>query len=174
MATAAKTRKRGAKTVVRDYFDALADRDVDRAVTYWKPGGVDRLHGVADLVAPDGIRAYFSEAFGAFPDWRFEVLDLVGSGDLAAARWRVTATNSGPGRFQGIAPTGRTVTLEGCDLFRVEDELIVENHAYTNALELAQQLGLMPPQGSPAERAMTGAFNAKTAAATAIRRFRER
>lgn len=175
MATTAKTtRKKGAKTIVRDYFDALAAQDLDRAVTYWKPGGIDHLHGIADLVAPDGIRAYFSELFSAFPDWKFEVVDLVGGGDLAAARWRIDATFSGPGRFQGVAPNGKRVQLEGCDMFRVADELIVENNAYTNGMQIAQQLGLLPPQGSAAERAMTGAFNAKTAAAGAFRRLRER
>ena len=175
MATATKaTRKKGAKTVVREYFDALADQDLDRAVKSWKPGSPDRIHGIADMSAPDGIRAYFSEIFAAFPDWKFEVLELVGSGDMAAARWRVTATNTGPGRFQGVAPTGKSVTLEGCDMFRVENELIVENNAYTNGMQIAQQLGLLPPQGSAGERAMTSAFNAKTAAATAIKRFRER
>jgi predicted ester cyclase len=175
MATATKSaRKKGAKSVVREYFDALADQDLDRACACWKAGGVDRLHGMAELPAPDGIRAYFSEIFAAFPDWRFEVVELVGSGDLAAARWRITATNTGPGKFQGVAPTGKTVTLEGCDMFRVEDELIVENNAYTNAMQLAEQLGLLPPQDSAAGRAMTGAFNAKTAATAAIKRFRER
>jgi predicted ester cyclase len=175
MATAEKSaRKKGAKTVVREYFDALAAQDLERALTVWKPGGIDTLHGIGELVAPDGIRAYFSELFRAFPDWQFEVVELVGSGDLAAARWRVKATHSGPGRFQGVNATGKTVELEGCDMFRVEDELIVENNAYTNGMQIAQQLGLLPPQGSTGERAMTGAFNAKTAAASAIKRLRER
>ncbi len=175
MATEAKAkRKKGAKTIVREYFEALADQDLDRAVSCWKPGSPDRIHGVADMVAPDGIRAYFSEVFGAFPDWRFEVLELVGSGELAAARWRVNATFTGPGRYQGVAPTGKAITLEGCDMFRVEDGLIVENNAYANGMQVAQQLGLLPPQGSAAERAMTNAFNAKTAATVALRRLRDR
>jgi predicted ester cyclase len=173
-AAAKSTRKKGAKTIVREYFDAMAEQDLDRALTLWKPGGVDRLHGIGDLVAPDGIRAYFSELFSAFPDWKFEVVELVGSGDLAAGRWRVNATFSGPGRFQGVAPTGKPIELEGCDMFRVAGEQIVENNAYTNGMQIAQQLGLLPPTGSPAERAMTGAFNAKTAAAAAIRRLRDR
>ncbi len=175
MATATKaTRKKGAKTIVREYFDALGAQDLDRAVKFWKPGSPDRIHGIAEMTAPDGIRAYFAETFAAFPDWKFEILELVGSGDLAAARWRVTATFTGPGRFQGIAPTGKTITLEGCDMFRVEDGLIVENNAYTNGMQVAEQLGLLPPQGSTGERAMIGAFNAKTAALGAVKRFRER
>jgi predicted ester cyclase len=175
MATETKSpRKKGAKTIVREYFDALGAQDLDRAVSYWKPGSKDTIHGVVDMVAPDGIRAYFSETFAAFPDWKFEILELVGSGDMAAARWRVTGTFTGPGRYQGVAPNGKRIVLEGCDMFRVEDELIVENNAYANGMQIAQQLGLLPPQGSTAERAMTGAFNAKTAAAEAIKRFRER
>lgn len=175
MAAEAKaTRKKGAKTIAREYFDALTAQDLDRAVGAWKPGGIDRLHGVGELIAPEGIRGYFSETFSAFPDWRFEVLELVGGGDLAAARWRVNATFTGPGRFQGIAPNGKRIELEGCDMLRVEDELIVENNAYTNAMQIGQQLGMLPPQGSSAERAMTGAFNAKTAAAEALKRLRER
>ena len=168
------TRKKGAKTIVREYFDALSEQDLDRAVSYWKPGAIDRIHGVIEMVAPDGVRDYFAEIFGAFPDWSFEVIEIAGGGDLAAARWRVNATFSGPGRYQGIAPTGKRVTLEGCDMFRVADGKLVENNAYANGLEIAQQLGLLPPQGSAAERAMFGAFNAKTAAAGAIKRFRER
>lgn len=167
-------RKKGAKSVVREYFDALGEQDVERAVACWKPGGTDHLHGLAELAAPDGIRAYFNELFAAFPDFRFEVIELTGSGEYAAGRWRTKATFNGSGRFQGIAPNGARVELEGCDMFRVLDEKIVENHAYTNAMDLAQQLGVLPPAGSALERAMTGAFNVKTAATGKLRQLRGR
>lgn len=159
---------------MREYFAGLAEQDLDRALAVWKPGGTDNLHGIDELRAPDDIRQFFSNLFGAFPDWRFEVLELIGSGDTAAARWRVEATFDGPGYFQGIAPNGARVELEGCDMFRAEDELLVANDAYMNGMQLGQQLGLLPPTGSVAERAMTGAFNAKTAAAGAIRKLRDR
>jgi predicted ester cyclase len=167
-------RKKGAKSVVREYFDALAEQDLDRALAVWKPGSIDHMYGMGDLDAPAGMRTWFTNLFGAFPDWRFEVLELIASGEHAAARWRVSATFAGPGRFQGIVPTDAKVELEGCDMFRVVDEQIVENHAYTNGAYLAQQLGLLPPSGSAAERAMTGAFNAKTTATAALRKLRER
>lgn len=171
---AKSTRKKGAKTIVREYFDGLADQDLDRALAVWKPGSIDHLYGMGELDAPAGIRGWFSNLFAAFPDWRFEVLELTGTGEYAAARWRVSATFTGPGKFQGINPNGAEVTLEGCDMFRVVDEKIVENHAYTNGAYLAQQIGLLPPSGSSTERAMTGAFNAKTAATGALKRLRER
>jgi predicted ester cyclase len=160
--------------IAKAYFGALADRDLDLAVSLWKPGSRDVIHGIAEMKAPGEIKAFFSAQYEAFPDWDFEILELCASGKHAACRWRVNATFTGPGRFQGLAPTGARIVMEGCDMLRVEDGQIVENNAYTNAVQLAQQLGMMPPPGSAADRAMTGAFNAKTAAVGAVRKLRER
>jgi predicted ester cyclase len=60
--------------VARRYFEALGAHDLDAAVACWRPGGVDRLVGSQDLIAPEGIRAYFSELFAAFPDFSFQIL----------------------------------------------------------------------------------------------------
>jgi predicted ester cyclase len=176
MATAsAKTDKKPKTTaqVAKAYFGAIAARDLDTAAALWKPGCKDHLHGLAELTAPDGIKQYFGGMFEAFPDFNFEILDLAASGQNAACRWRVTGTFTGPGRFQGLAPTGHRIVIEGCDMLKVEDGQIVANDAYTNGAELAQQLGLLPKQGTTADRVVTGAFNAKTAAVSALRRFRE-
>jgi predicted ester cyclase len=178
MATAsAKKADKKPKTtaqVAKAYFGAFVDRDFDDAAALWKAGGVDNLHGLAQLTAPNGIKQYFGAMLDAFPDWEFEILDMAASGQNAACRWRITGTFTGPGRFQGLAPTGHRITLEGCDMLKVEDGKIVANDAYTNAAELAQQLGLLPKQGTTADRAITGAFNAKTAAVGAVRKLRER
>jgi predicted ester cyclase len=159
--------------VAKAYFGALADRNLDTAASLWKPGCKDHLHGLAELTAPEGIKQYFGAMFDAFPDFDLEILELAASGQNAACRWRLTGTFAGPGRFQGLAPTGHRIVLEGCDMLKVEDGKIVANHAYTNGAELAQQLGLLPRQGTTADRVVTGAFNAKTAAASALRRFRQ-
>lgn len=160
--------------VARAYFSAIGERDLDAAAALWKPGATDHLHGLAELTAPDGIKQYFGAMFSAFPDFKFEILEIAASGQNAACRWRTTGTFLGPGRFQGLAPTGDAIELEGCDMLRVEDGKIVENNAYTNGAQLAQQLGLLPKQGSTADRAVTGAFNARTAAVRAIRNLRDR
>ena len=133
----------------------------------------DLIHGIADLKAPNDIKAFFNGLFAAFPDYEFEILELAASGKNAACRWHSTGTFLGPGRFQGLAPTGARIELEGCDMLRVEDGLIVENNAYVNGALIAQQLGLLPQQGSTADRVVTGAFNAKTAALGHLRRLRD-
>ena len=105
---------------------------------------------------------------------RFEVLDIVAAGEQAAVRWRATGTFTGPGKFEGLSPTGARVELEGLDLLTIRDGRIQSNHAYTNGTEIGRQLGAMPPAGSVGERLMVGSVNARTAAADAIRRLRER
>jgi predicted ester cyclase len=160
--------------VGKAYFGAHERKDLDAAVALFKEGGIDRLHGLAELRSRSEIKAYFQGLYDALPDYSFEILELAASGPCVACRWRVTGTFDGPGRFQGLAPTGATLDMQGCDMARVEDGLIAENNAYINGAQLAQQLGVLPAPGSAGDRAFTSAFNAKTAAAGAIRKLRER
>lgn len=167
-------RGKGPTTVARAYFEAINSRDLDAAAEMWAPGGTDRLVGIADLSVPGEFRQYFGELFAAFPDFDMEIVTIAASKENAAVRWRATGTFSGTGRFQGMTPNGASIEIEGCDMLTVRDGLIAENHAYLNGADLARQLGTMPPAGSHAERAMLGAFNAKTVAQQALQRWRER
>src|ERR1700685_2682275 len=148
--------------VANRFFKALADQDLDAAVACWKPGGVDRFVGQQDLIAPDGVRAYFEALFAAFPDFRFEVVELTTYRNRTAVRWRVGATFAGPAHFQGFAPTGARVEIEGCDVVTVEDDLITHNEAYLDSGSLARQLGLLPPAGSAAEARIAKLTNLRT------------
>jgi predicted ester cyclase len=159
----ASTGTQTARVVVTEYFDALAAKDLARAIATWKPGGHDHLYGFADMVAPDGIRDYFGEIFAAIPDFRLEVSSMVAEGDQVAVHWRASGAFDGAGKFQGLTPNGRDVEILGLDLLTVEDGKIVSNYAYTNGMEFARQVGALPAQDSPPERAMAAAFNAKTA-----------
>ena len=62
----------------------------------------------------------------------------------------------------GIGPNGAALDLVGCDRVRCADGLVVENHAFTDSMTVARQLGLLPPQDSRGEQRLTAAFNAKT------------
>jgi len=165
----AKAKKDAARAVVREYFDALMAKDLDRAVATWKPGSQDRLYGFAEMVAPHGIRDYFASIFAAIPDFTLEVDSMVAEGDEVAVRWHAAGTFNGTQKFQGLVPNGRRVELEGLDLLTVSDDKIIANHAYTNGMEFARQVGALPPQDSGPERAMAAAFNAKTAIEKKIR-----
>ena len=153
------------------YFAALGRRDVDGMMELWEPGCYGQIYGMAALRAPEGYRQWFGEMlFKAFPDWQLEVLDMVAYGEKAAVRWTATGTFTGPVRFEGLDANGTRIEIEGLDLLTIRDGLIRESRAYTNATEIARQLGAMPPAGSAGERAMLGAVNTMTKARGLLQR----
>lgn len=159
-----------AGAVARAYFEAVAERDLDRMVDFYEPGGTGEIHGLVSLTAPDTYRAWFANLFAAFPDFRFEILDLVAEGGRAAVRWHATGTFNGSARFEGMDPTGAKVDLTGFDLLTIRDGKIHRNDAYMNGAQMAQQLGALPPPGSLPERGMLAALNLKTRVARVLGR----
>ncbi len=148
--------------VAKRYFAALSAHDLDGAVECWAPGGVDRMVGQQELLAPDGVREYFSALFEAFPDFRFEVIDMTTHRNRTAVRWRARATFAGPGHFQGFMPNGARIELEGCDVVTVSDEKIERNDAFLDSGSVARQLGFLPPAGSPGEARFAALANLRT------------
>jgi len=154
--------KTDSAAVARAYFEAVARRDLDAMESFYAPGGTGEIHGLTELRAGDTYRPWFAALFAAFPDFEFEVLDLMATGEKAAVRWRARGSFTGSESFEGLAPNGASVEVQGCDVLTVRDGLIQRNDAYMNAADMARQLGALPPQGSLPEKAMTGALNLKT------------
>jgi predicted ester cyclase len=159
-----------AGAVARSYFEAIGAQDLERMVSFYVPGGTGEIHGLVTLTAPDTYRAWFANLFAAFPDFRFEILDVVAEGEQAAVRWHATGTFDGTARFEGMDPTGAKVDLTGFDLLTIRDGKIHRNDAYMNGVQMMQQLGALPPADSLPERGMLAALNLKTRLTRALRR----
>jgi len=165
----AETTERNAE-IARSYFEAVAARDVEAMLEHWDPDGGGYIHGMVDVRVPDTYRGWFADMFKAFPDFRFEVLDIVAEGDKAVVRWRANGTFNGSTRFEGMDPNGARVETEGCDVLTIRDGKLVSNYAYTNGAEMMRQLGALPAAGSTQEKALLGALNARTKVAERLRR----
>jgi predicted ester cyclase len=150
------------EAVARAYFGAVAKRDVEAMAACWQPGALDVIHGVVEMRVPGDLHIWFGDLFAAFPDFSFEVLDVMAAGEKAAVRWHATGTFDGSGRFEGLDPNGSRVDIEGCDVLTVRNGLVVHNDAYMNGAEMARQLGALPSAGSLPEKGMTGLLNLKT------------
>jgi steroid delta-isomerase-like uncharacterized protein len=148
--------------VAREYFEALGRAERDAQQRYYAEDAAAEIHGVTGPVGRDEMVAFFAELFDAFPDWRFDVLDIITEDDRAAVNWRARATFAGPGSFMGFEPTGARVDITGVDLVRVRNGRIAAIDAYLDGADLARQLGALPPQGSTAEQRMAKAFNLTT------------
>jgi steroid delta-isomerase-like uncharacterized protein len=157
-----------AADLARRYFEAIAAYDLDAALGMWTSGGVERLVGQRELTAPDGVRELQQELRGAFPDLRWEVLDVIGSDAerRAAVRWRASGTFAGPGTFQGFVANGAHLEMEGCDVltFGGDEDKLERLEAYIDSGDVARQLGVLPPSGSRAESNLTKLANVRTRA----------
>jgi glyoxylase-like metal-dependent hydrolase (beta-lactamase superfamily II)/predicted ester cyclase len=151
-----------AEQVTLEYFEAINARELERAVAMWAPGGRENVRGQVDVTAPEGVRAFIGELLDALPDLDFAIRDTVCEADRCGVQWRLSGTFAGPGRWNGLAPTGDRVELEGLDLLTVRGGLIQANDVFLDTMGLPRQLGMMPPAGSSAEQRMVGAFNVKT------------
>jgi ketosteroid isomerase-like protein len=167
--TVAEAKKNTA--IVLEYFSALNDRDLDRAVKCWVPtGGVEAIPGNRNLAVPAGIRDFFEPLFAAMGEFKLEVIETTAQDDRVAVHWRAFAAFTGPGDFDGFKPTGARGEITGIDQLTVKDGLIVRNDAYFDSMELGRALGLMPPVGSTQEKGMKVMVNLQTRAKDLLKR----
>jgi steroid delta-isomerase-like uncharacterized protein len=159
MASAPPAGASNAELVRWAFEDCLNRHDTAPLRAFWTDDTVERFPDRTCRGA-DEIAAYFDALFVALPDFHMEVLTLAGDGDHVFVRWRLTGTHRGA--FAGLEATGRRIALDGIDHFEFRDGHVLSNFVVFDQMEVARALGVLPAEGSPADRAMKSAFNVKT------------
>lgn len=90
----------------------------------------------------EGLKQTILMTRAAFPDFAAAIEDIVAEGDKIAQR--ITWTGTHTGDFMGIQATGKFVSIQVLDIFRVVDGHIVEHWGLMDSMGLMQQLGVMP------------------------------
>lgn len=161
-------------TLMRKLLEAVAGRDLDAMRAMWHDNVVDDFVALGMFEGKDAVGAFFSELFTAVPDMQFTINRIVGGDDrIAVGEWSITGTFNG-GPFQGLDPTGRHVDLRGVDVMEFEEGRLRRNTIYYDGLRFARQVGMLPTEGSAADRAMTSSFNTFTRARKSLRHSIER
>ena len=124
---------------------ALCTEDIS-----WRDAGLPEVvHG------RDAVRRFVEDTFRAFPDFHVEELGEVLVSDsepLALAPYRMTGTFSGTWEPLGTAPTGARISVEGVDEWRFHEGLMWRYRTHYDSIDMARQMGVLPPVGSRAER----------------------
>jgi steroid delta-isomerase-like uncharacterized protein len=153
--------------LIRWAFEMLNRHDVSPLRQFWTSDTVERFPDRTCRGA-DEIARYFEETFAAIPDFHMEVLSVAEQGEDVFVRWHLTGTHRGP--LLGIEPTHRRLAIDGFDHFVLRDGRVVSNHVVFDQMEYARQLGMLPADGSVADRAVKSAFNARTKLIAKLRR----
>lgn len=93
----------------------------------------------------EGLKIFISVFHAAFPDGHLTIDQMIAEGDTVATRLTFHGTHTG--EFQGIAPTGKKVTIPALDMARFESGKLVEHWGGPNQMSLLQQLGVIPSMG---------------------------
>lgn len=107
-----------------------------------------------------GVAEFVRQSARGFPDMSFAERGEPGvtaDGRVVYAPWLMTATNTGPIDPPGFAPTGKRIEVRGIDVWQFRGGLIWRYEAAYDFADLARQLGMMPPRGGLAERALVRA-----------------
>jgi steroid delta-isomerase-like uncharacterized protein len=138
------------KAVVRQFFaEVINGGNLDRADELVTDDYVEHQH-LPGAEGRQGIavaKAFLSMMRGAFPDFHFDIEDLVAEGDKVVARLTVSGTHRG--EMMGLAPTGKRIQTSGIEVFRVADGKLAEHWATFDALGMLRQIGIVPVPSPP-------------------------
>ncbi len=140
------------KAVVSGFIEELwVKRDVSavarRVVPDAKVWITELEHGGPENLVRDAERF-----FKGWSKSTTKITHLVAEGDLVAIRWETVATHDG--LYGEIPATGKTLTYQGADLFRVADDRIVEVWSFWDAYGVFSALGVLKwelPPAAPAK-----------------------
>ena len=85
------------------------------------------------------FKQFLSEFFTAFPDIHANIEHVVAENDLVVVFLNFTGTHKG--EYQERPSTNKQVTTRSADLYRIENEKIVEHWDVVDQLNLLQQTG---------------------------------
>lgn len=133
-----------AERLLRHYIDAGDGAEYARFDRILHPDVVTHSPGDVTTRGVDSQIAAWTAAHQGLDGLLHEIRAVVGSGDVAAARIRVTGDHRG--RFLGVEPTGVRVEVDQALFIRVESSRIVEMWEVVDTGSGLRQLGLLGDQ----------------------------
>lgn len=130
------------KEIIRRFEAAFAANDGPVIDELCDPGLVD--HNPVPGFEPNltGFKQAVDLYHSAFPGYENDLHAVIGDGDMVATLWTVTGTHKG--ELFGIAPSGKTVTVEGMNFYRLANGKVTEVWTQFDSLAMLQQLGAIP------------------------------
>ncbi len=128
------------KQIVRRFIEeAINKRDIDAAGAYVADDVVEQVPFPAQGPGLAGLKDALRALLTAFPDMRWSVEEQIAEDDKILTRFTWSGTHHAP--FFGVPATGKSVTVWGMVIDRLENDKIKETRILMDALGLMKQLG---------------------------------
>jgi steroid delta-isomerase-like uncharacterized protein len=126
------------RAVVRNYHQVWSDGRVAALDTLVAPDFVYHFLNGVEYKGIGGAKAFITGHRRSFPDWQEEIVDMISEGDKVVTRYKSTGTQRG--EFNGLAPTGKKVTIYETSIYRIVNGKVAEQWGFPDAVSLSAQL----------------------------------
>ena len=131
------------KAVLRRWFEEAFNKgDIDLLDELAAPDYVWHGPGGRETRGREALKEFWRMYLGAFPGMQLSIEDQVAEGDRVVTRFTMRGTHAGA--IEGIAPTGKEVTVPGIVVHRFEGGQVVEEWESFDELAMMQQIGAIP------------------------------
>ena len=137
--------------LARSLYDAFNERNFDEIAEATAPDGVITIVGSGDrFEGVEGALRYNQMWAGGFPDGMAVVDRVIASGDHVVVEFTGRGTHTGTlsTSMGDIPATGRSVTLQMCDVLEFENGKVRSQRSYFDTGSMMAQLGLGAEQAA--------------------------
>ena len=122
--------------------EVLNKGNADAADQFFAPALVDHSLPPDIPGTLDGFKEWFTMFHHAFPDGKWTIDFITGTGDIVAHHKSMVDTHKG--EYLGVAASGKQVTTQETGIIRFKDGKMVEFWGTFDDFGIARQLGLIP------------------------------
>lgn len=142
-----------------DDIKTISYRVVDEAFNKGNVAALDEMYTTdhirhsppyPDLVGLDALKEYVTTIHTTYPDFHIEIEELLILGDVGAARWSWTGTQTGKSEAMNLEATGKKVKVTGSSWVHYIDGKVSEEWIFQDFYGMMQQLGVISALGEPA------------------------
>ncbi len=128
------------KKIARQVFEAIDAGDLEHFKALVPAETVVNFAGASDPIPRDTIISIIQAHYIAFPDHTHHIKEIIAE-DETVALW-ITQKGTHKGEYEGIAPTGKTITYESMFLIKIREGQVREFRVIEDILSQMQQLGM--------------------------------
>jgi steroid delta-isomerase-like uncharacterized protein len=129
------------RAVIERWIRAWNAGDLEAATGLLADGYVRHDANLPEVAGPQAERQFIAAVLAAFPDLHLRIDHMLAEDDLVAVR--CTAEGTHRGEFLGVPATGRRVSFQTAETYRLSDGKLAEQWVVMDALGLFRQLGVV-------------------------------